>query len=111
MSSAARIRQEQSETRRDNRPASVDVRCNFGHRSSTSSGNDTATPASGRYSRCSKMKSAIDMMLEVGDNVRRNQKIENVKTGNPRRTRHAKKTRADKTRIEIKTAGSKSVDE
>src|SRR2546425_11864947 len=44
-------------------------------------GNDRQTPASGKYSRCSKIRSGMGTKLEVGASVMKNQKIENANTG------------------------------
>src|SRR5206468_5662479 len=72
----------------------------------TRSGNEIASPASGKYIRCSKITSAIGAKLDVGESVTKNQKIENAKIGARSRSRHPRIPNANRRTTENRTAGS-----
>src|SRR5881628_570740 len=84
---------------------------NRSYTNSTKNGKEKATPANGKYNRCSKMTSMIGTTLEVGDIVMKNQKMEKAKTGLFRRSQQPNKKRAASKLAEAKTEGSKVLDE
>src|SRR5262245_61124179 len=74
---------------------------------SISRGNERQTPTRGKYKRCSKMTSRMGTMLDVGANVKKNQNIENAKTGCLRRMNQPNTRIEHRKTIDAMTAGSK----
>src|SRR5262252_5039428 len=73
----------------------------------TTSGKERHTPASGKYTRCSKITSAIGTTLDVGESVIKNHKMEKASTGWRCRSRQARNRKAKRKTIDARTAGSK----